>query len=88
MHSPTLDSILMVEKAIQKHNGRYGKYQLWKALPKKMMYQTFQLILQYLISSDKITIQRDKIFWSHNIIQHHQIQVSKRVKPNKIHYVM
>lgn len=62
-HSPTLDSILMVEKAAKKYSGMYGKYQLWKKLPKKMMYQTFQTVLNYLQESNKIIIEDDKIIW-------------------------
>ena len=62
-HSPTLESILMVEKAVKKYSGMYGKYQLWKKLPKKMMYQTFQVILNYLEESNKIVIEDDKIIW-------------------------
>ena len=63
LHSPTLESILMVEKAAKKHSGMYGKYQLWKRLPKKMMYQTFQTILDYLEESNKIIIEDEKIIW-------------------------
>ena len=63
IHSPTLDSILMVEKTAKKYSGIYGKYQLWQKLPKKMMYQTFQTILDYLRESNKILIENDKIIW-------------------------
>jgi hypothetical protein len=67
LHSPTLESVLMVEKAIQKHSQECGKYQLWKKLPKKMMYQTFQTILCYLEESGKIMIDKDGcIIWTHN----------------------
>lgn len=66
-HSPTLESILMVEKIIEKYSGEYGKYQLWKKLPKKMMYQTFQTILSYLEKSNKIIIdKKGKIIWIWN----------------------
>ena len=58
-HSPTLDSIRMVEKTIRKYSQEYGKYQLWKKLPKKMMYQTFQIILHYLEESNKVLIDTD-----------------------------
>lgn len=61
LHSPTLESIVMVEKTIQKHSQECGKYQLWKKLPKKMMYQTFTLILEYLKESGKIHIDKDGI---------------------------
>ena len=58
LHSPTLESVMMVERAIQKHSQELGKYQLWKRLPKKMMYQTFQVILGYLKESGKIYIDK------------------------------
>jgi len=61
LHSPTLGSVLMVEKTIHKYSQEYGKYQLWKKLPKKMMYQTFLTILDYLESSGKIMIDKDGI---------------------------
>ena len=63
LHSPTLESILMVEKTARKYSGMYGKYQLWKKLPKKMMYQTFQVIIDYLKESNKIVVENDKIIW-------------------------
>ncbi len=57
----------MVEKTIQKHSQECGKYQLWNKLPKKMMYQTFQLILDYLEQSGKIMIDKDGcIIWTFN----------------------
>ena len=59
LHSPTLESVLMVERTIQKYSQECGKYQLWKKLPKKMMYQTFQVILSYLEKSGKILIDKD-----------------------------
>jgi len=67
MHSPTLESVLMVEKAIQKYSAEKGKYQLWKKLPRKMMYQTYQTILDYLAESGKIIIDKDGIvIWTYN----------------------
>jgi len=67
LHSPTLDSVIMVEKTIQKYSQEYGKYQLWKKLPKKMMYQTFTTILDYLEQSGKIIVDKDGcIIWIYN----------------------
>lgn len=67
LHSPTLESVLMVERTIQKYSQECGKYQLWKKLPKKMMYQTFLVILDYLESSGKIIIDDDGcIIWTWN----------------------
>ncbi|MDP7179811.1 MAG: hypothetical protein QF824_00890 [Candidatus Woesearchaeota archaeon] len=67
LHSPTLESVIMVEKTIQKHSQECGKYQLWKKLPKKMMYQTFQVILNYLEQSGKIMVDKDGcLIWTYN----------------------
>lgn len=67
VHSPTLASVLMVEQAIKRHTGDLGKYQVWKQLPRKMMYQTFQVILAYLEDSGKILLDRDgKIHWTYD----------------------
>ncbi len=67
-HSPTLESVLMVEKTIRRYSQEYGKYQLWKKLPKKMMYQTYLTILNYLKASGKILIdKRDGIImWTYD----------------------
>ena len=67
LHSPTLGSVIMVEKILKKHSQEYGKYQLWRKLPKKMMYQTFLLILDYLEESGKIIIDKDGcVIWTYN----------------------
>ena len=61
---PRLDTVLMVEKFIQKYDGEFKKKALWESLPKKMMYQTFCLIIDYLLYSRKITIDAEgKIGW-------------------------
>jgi hypothetical protein len=61
---PRLDTVLMVEETIKKHDGEFRKKQLWRALPKKMMYQTFSLILDYLILSRKVSVDSEgKIGW-------------------------
>jgi hypothetical protein len=66
LHYPTLDSIFMVEEAAQ-HMDYPKKTELWKALPKKMMYQTFCLIIDYLEQSGKIMIDRDgRLVWTWN----------------------
>ena len=63
LHYPKLDSILMVEKAIQDSKDYPTRMELWKSLPKQMQYQTFKLILEYLENSNKIMFQDDKIIW-------------------------
>ena len=63
LHYPKLNSILMVEKIIQEMKEYPSKMELWKALPKKMQYQTFNLILNYLEKSNKIMFDNKKIIW-------------------------
>lgn len=66
-YNPTLESVLMVEKAIKKESGNYTKHPLWKRLPKKMMYQTFCVIVDYLLYSGKISIDKErKLGWIYN----------------------
>lgn len=67
VHSPNLDTILMVESFIREHSGEYKKRALWENLPKKMMYQTFSTIIAYLQDSGKIATDADKkICWIYN----------------------
>ena len=64
IHYPRLDSVLMVESTIFDYSGEFNKKQLWEKLPKKMMYQTFSVILDYLLYSRKIAIDAEgKIGW-------------------------
>lgn len=64
LHYPRLDSVLMVEKLIYDTSGTYTKKQLWDRLPKKMMYQTFSVIIDYLLYSRKIAADSEgKIAW-------------------------
>ena len=63
LHYPRLDSILMVEKTIQRAEDYPTRMELWKNLPKQMQYQTFKLILDYLEKSNKIIFEEDKIVW-------------------------
>lgn len=61
---PRLDTVLMVEKVIRDHDGEFKKKGLWENLPKKMMYQTFCVIIDYLLYSRKISIDSEgKIGW-------------------------
>ena len=52
--SPTLQTVLMVEKFIDENSGECKKTDLFKNLPKKVMWQTFQVIMEYLESIHKI----------------------------------
>ena len=56
---PRLDTILMVEEYIKEKSGELKKRSLWESLPKKMMYQTYCVILDYLLESGKIATDKE-----------------------------
>ena len=66
LHYPRLDTVLMVEETLQSCKEWPTKTELWKMLPKKVMYQTFSVIIDYLLELNKITIQNKKIVWIWN----------------------
>lgn len=57
--SPTLQTVLMVEKFIDENSGEFTKTQLFNNLPKKVMWQTFQVIMEYLESIRKIVYDKE-----------------------------
>lgn len=68
LHYPRLDTVLMVEEAIKNAPDYPTKAQLMRMLPKKIMYQTLLVIIDYLEKSGKIMIdKRDgAIVWTWN----------------------
>lgn len=68
--SPTLETVLMVERTIEEFSGEFNRTELWKKLPKKVMWQTYLVILDYLQSINKIAMDRNGIIgyiWSPEI---------------------
>jgi len=63
LHEPQLDTILMVENAIKRAETYPTRKELWNSLPKKVQYQTFKRILEYLESSNKIVFNGRRIVW-------------------------
>jgi len=62
--SPRLETIVMVESFIAENSGQFTRFQVWQRLPRKMMYQTFQVILAYLESSRKIAVGTGgRLYW-------------------------
>ena len=56
--SPRLETVIMVERFIKEHSGEYKKTELLQRLPKKMMWGTFNVILEYLWDNNKIGIDK------------------------------
>lgn len=62
-HSPTLNTVLMVEQALKDAEGPISTAELKRRLPKKVMHQTLLHILDYLQASGKIIIGTKGILW-------------------------
>ena len=64
VHMPRLDTILMVEDVLEELDFPPTKNQLWRMLPKMVMWQTFNVILEYLEKSNKIEFNKEgEIVW-------------------------
>ena len=64
MHYPRLDTVLMIEEAIKTAKEYPSKRQLWLSLKKKVMYQTFNIVIDYLVESNKVVIDKEgKVIW-------------------------
>ena len=62
-HSPTLNTIFMVEDVLKEANELITIAELKRRLPKKVMHQTLMQILDYLQLSGKIMIGTKGILW-------------------------
>lgn len=63
LHEPRLDTVLMVEKVILDAEDYLTKMILWRSLPRKVQYQTFRRVLDYLEASGKIVFNSDTIIY-------------------------
>jgi len=66
-HSPTLNTVLMVEHTLQNMNESVIKIsEIKKHLPKQINHNTLMIILTYLEASNKIAVSLKGITWIHN----------------------
>lgn len=63
LHSPTLDTIQMVEEAIKKAKEVITIAELKRKLPRQVNHNTLKVILRYLQESGKIEFTPDGIIW-------------------------
>ena len=54
--SPTLETVRMVEKTIEKYSGEFKKTQIWERLPRKVMWPTYLVVLNYLEEKNHIIL--------------------------------
>lgn len=82
IRSPTLETVLMIEKTIEKYSGEFNRTKLWKKLPKKVMWQTYLIVLDYLQSINKIAFDKNGTIgyiWSPEVAKR-----LKHMKPIKL----
>ena len=66
-HSPTLNTVLMVEEALKKATeSAISIAELKRRLPKQVNHNTLKAILAYLEGSDKIAVSLKGITWIRN----------------------
>lgn len=66
-HSPTLNTVLMVENVLKNMDGSVISIaKLKKRLPRQVNHNTLMVILQYLEDSNKIAATLKGITWIHN----------------------
>jgi len=71
----------MVERTVEEHSGEFDRTGLWKKLPKKVMWQTFLVILDYLESINKIAFDREgKIAYIWNPELAKRLRARKEIK--------
>ena len=69
-HSPTLNTVLMVEDTLKNMEGSIITIaELKRKLPKQVNHNTLKLILEYLEKSNKIAVTLKGITWIHNTNQ-------------------
>jgi hypothetical protein len=62
-HSPTLNTVFMVEETLRKSGELMTVAELKRKLPKQVMHQTLLQILDYLQISGKIVIGTKGVLW-------------------------
>ena len=66
VHSPTLDTVIMVEDTI-KRLGTCTVTELYKSLPRTVIYPTLKLIIEYFYTKGFIASDKEhKIVWIYN----------------------
>ncbi|MEK6937711.1 MAG: hypothetical protein AABX04_01575 [Nanoarchaeota archaeon] len=63
LHSPTLNTLLMVEETLKRDKELITLAELKRKLPRQVMHQTLLQILDYLQLSGKIIIGTKGILW-------------------------
>ena len=88
--SPTLETVLMIEKTVKKYSGEHRR-EVWKKLPKKVMWQTYLFTLDYLRSINKIAFDRLNhvcYIWNPKLANYYLKRKDLSWKPRKSSFAM
>ena len=66
LHYPRLDTVLMVEEVIKNAELAISKSEIQRRLPKQVMRQTLNIILDYLEEKGIIMTGSKGVLWVHN----------------------
>ena len=69
---PNLQTVLMVEKFIKNNSMFYTKREIFNKLPKKMLWGTFKIIIDYLKETLKIMIEDNGVvsyIWNPELLE-------------------
>lgn len=66
LHYPRLDTVLMVEEVIKNAELAISKSEIQRRLPKQVMRQTLNIILNYLEGKGVIMVGSKGVLWVHN----------------------
>ena len=77
-HSPTLNTVLMVENTLKNMDKSIFKVaDIKKKLPKQVNHRTLMVILSYLEECNKILVTIKGITWIHNTSSRLRKEISK-----------
>jgi len=77
-HSPTLNTVLMVENTLMNMDKSiFTVADIKKKLPKQVNHRTLMIILSYLEESNKIFVSIKGITWIHNTSPRLRNEISK-----------
>lgn len=66
LHYPRLDTVLMVEKVLKEADLAISKSELQRRLPKQIMRQTLNVIIDYLEGKGVIMVGSKGVLWVYN----------------------
>ena len=69
---PNLQTVLMVEKFIKDNSMFYTRREIFNELPKKMLWGTFRIIIDYLEETLKIMVDDDGVvsyIWNPELLE-------------------